>query len=248
MEHVLFQLYGPLASWGSVAVNVIRDSWDRPSKTAVLGLVAGALGIDRADEAAHRALHAQWGFAVRVDAPGVPVTDFHTVQTPAGKWAGRCRTRRDELVDMRPESAALSTTVSQRTYLQDALFTVCLWPVVAATERTPVELAAALNAPAFIPYLGRRSCPAALPLGPQIREADTVLEALAGYGCPQLLSRLCPGRGVPCDVYVEDGWVEAPETVFRHDALASRAAWQFKRRAEAHLRAPAPGMREQGGE
>ena len=46
----------PLASFGAIAVGERRPSWDRPGKSAALGLIAGALGLDRSDEDAHRAL------------------------------------------------------------------------------------------------------------------------------------------------------------------------------------------------
>jgi CRISPR system Cascade subunit CasD len=49
----------PLASFGAIAVGQCRPSWDRPAKSAALGLVAGALGLDRSD--AERARDARKG-------------------------------------------------------------------------------------------------------------------------------------------------------------------------------------------
>ena len=71
-EFLLLTLYAPLASWGDIAVGEVRGSWDRPSRSAVLGLVAAALGVDRADQAAHDALDVGYGVAVRQDAAGAP--------------------------------------------------------------------------------------------------------------------------------------------------------------------------------
>ena len=81
MRFLLLTLYAPLASWGEITVGENRGSWDRPSRSAILGLVAAALGLTRDDQHAHDRLDRELGYAVRLDAPGVSVIDFHTVQT-----------------------------------------------------------------------------------------------------------------------------------------------------------------------
>ena len=43
MEALIFQLYGPLASWGAPAVGETRPSSDHPGRAALLGLLASAL-------------------------------------------------------------------------------------------------------------------------------------------------------------------------------------------------------------
>ena len=42
-ECLLFQLYGPMASWGQVAVGDQRPSDSQPTKSAVLGLISASL-------------------------------------------------------------------------------------------------------------------------------------------------------------------------------------------------------------
>src|SRR6266699_2816470 len=80
-EYLVFRLYGPMCSWGDIAVGEVRPSTMHPSKSAILGLVAAALGLKRPDtvrdenerttlEVAHSTLAHGYGFAVRVDAPG----------------------------------------------------------------------------------------------------------------------------------------------------------------------------------
>ncbi|MBM3518219.1 MAG: type I-E CRISPR-associated protein Cas5/CasD [Alphaproteobacteria bacterium] len=174
---LLFQLYGPLASWGEIAVGERRSSWNRPSKSAVLGLVAAALGIERGDDDAHRALFGRFGFAVRVDRQGTPLRDYHTAQSPPreGKrdWSTRC----DELSGARE---SLSTILSQRYYYADALATAALWAAPGAPH--PLEgLRQRLERPEFGLYLGRRSCPLALPLAAEIIEATGLIDALTRY-------------------------------------------------------------------
>ena len=51
MRFLLFTLYAPMGSFGEIAVGERRMSWARPGRSAILGLVAAAQGVDRADEA-----------------------------------------------------------------------------------------------------------------------------------------------------------------------------------------------------
>lgn len=232
MRCVLFTLYGPLSSWGSIAVGEIRRTWGRPSKSGVLGLVAACLGIDRADEAAHAALERDWALSLRVDAPGWGLLDYHTVQYPPAKGKRTFATRRDELVQMLAAGEQPDTKVlSRREYLQDALSTVCLHPRVENPRHSAEDITAALLAPFYTPYLGRRSCPAALPFTPQIAEADDAEAALRQRSVPKELARLLADS---CDAYLE---CNAPpsgdaEIVERRDAIRSRSAWQFDLRRE----------------
>ena len=84
-------LYAPLAAMGDIAVGERRGGFDRPARSAVLGLVAAALGIDRADEEGHAALDRGYRMAQRVRARGTLVEDYHTVQAPprTARRAGR---------------------------------------------------------------------------------------------------------------------------------------------------------------
>ena len=49
-EYLVFQLYAPLASWGEEASGEIRHSATVPTRSALLGLLAAALGIRRDEE------------------------------------------------------------------------------------------------------------------------------------------------------------------------------------------------------
>ena len=44
-DYLLLRLYGPLASWGEIAVGESRHSAVQPSRSALLGLLGAALGI-----------------------------------------------------------------------------------------------------------------------------------------------------------------------------------------------------------
>ncbi|MET9324114.1 type I-E CRISPR-associated protein Cas5/CasD [Streptomyces sp. NPDC003038] len=75
--HVLLvRLAAPLQAWGVASRFSHRDSHDRPTKSAVVGLCAAALGRDRTDPVDDLA---SLVFGVRADHPGTPVRDYHTV-------------------------------------------------------------------------------------------------------------------------------------------------------------------------
>src|SRR5690606_19489542 len=176
MQWLIFRLYGPLASWGGVAVGEVRDSDAHPGKSAVLGLVAAALGIRRDEETRLQALNEGYGYAVQVESTGLGITDYHTAQVPSrSTLKGRPHaTRKDELAMPRHE---LNTILSSRSYRCDALYRVALWARPEAAQPLSM-LASALRRPAFVPYLGRKSCALALPLEPQLVEAVTLSAAL----------------------------------------------------------------------
>ncbi len=85
---LLFRLWGPMASSGQIAIGEQRQTWTRPSRSAVLGLVAAAHGIERGDSAGQINLEARIGFAVRIDDAGRPLATTiqrrHLFQNVAG--------------------------------------------------------------------------------------------------------------------------------------------------------------------
>ncbi|MGW5341956.1 type I-E CRISPR-associated protein Cas5/CasD [Streptomyces sp. NPDC004050] len=111
MTHVLLiRLAGPLQSWGLVSRFTRRDTHSRPTKSAVIGLCAAALGLDRtADLHAEDLPLAELRFGVRADQPGVPVRDYHTV------GAGRYPVRPRDLITDHRRAAAVSPSVEAQT-------------------------------------------------------------------------------------------------------------------------------------
>jgi CRISPR system Cascade subunit CasD len=243
-EFLLFRLYGLLVSWGSIAVGERRDSWNRPSKSAILGLIAAALGIERHDNARHNAFAVGYGFAVKVDTVGSSLRDFHTVQTTRKtdikniyKADTQPLTRRRELSVGTPE-----TICSQREYYTDALYTVALW----AREAAPVsliDLRSALLRPRFALYLGRKSCPLSLPLGPEVITANDLLAALASYRPPEPtglqgpLSAILNSKNTPVLLAWEDfvfptSRLRPLHMERRRDSSSNRVRWHFTERDE----------------
>ena len=258
-DYLVFQLYGPFASWGDIAVGETRPSALTPSRSAILGLLAAALGLKRPDNAksetereeweqAHAELARGYGLAVKVDHPGQPLSDYHTVQVPSsGKGKNRTvfSTRRDELVRM--PRHGLHTILSRREYRQDAFAACALW----AHDGAPIALAAlrdAMVSPVFPLYLGRKSCPPALPLDPHLIGAATVEAALECTTLAATLAKLDEfWKGRKPEAWLREMGAHRPmllwdddaetglsrdETHTRRDQPLSRRRWQFSVRSE----------------
>lgn len=258
-DYLVFQLYGPLVAWGDIAVGETRPSAMTPTKSAVLGLVAAALGLRRPDTARAETERDEWescqialakgyGMAVKMETMGLPLSDYHTVQVPSS-GSGRNHkvfsTRRDELTH--GNKFDLNTIISRREYRQDAFYAVALWARTTAPH-TLHELRHALLEPCFTLYLGRKSCPLALPLQPEVKSAETVEDALASMHLEGILARVAEAGGNAgwANLYMRfqpsahllfwDGDAETrllPEqTNTRRDATLSRRRWQFTVRDE----------------
>ncbi|MEE1931292.1 type I-E CRISPR-associated protein Cas5/CasD [Streptomyces sp. TRM 70351] len=107
MTHTLLgRLAAPLQAWGATARFSRRDTHLRPTKSAVIGMCAAALGHDRTTPLGPLA---DIRFGVRADSPGTPIRDYHTVG--AGTYPVRPR---DIITDHR-RAAALSASLDAAT-------------------------------------------------------------------------------------------------------------------------------------
>lgn len=175
MHWLLFELAAPLASFGGVAPGTVRDTELLPSRSALLGLLAAACGIERDDVEGQRTLGDGLLLAARANAEAPLLRDYHTAQAPeqAALKGYPCRTRRDELAVRKDK---LSTVLSDRYY--HATYAATIGVACGAPARLEV-LEQALRRPRFTLYLGRKSCPLAWPLDPHRLEAETWTQALA---------------------------------------------------------------------
>ncbi len=237
-QFLLFQLYGPLASWGDVAVGEQRPSASHPSKSAILGLLAAAKGIRRDQEVIHRQMAAGYGFGVRVDAPGELLRDYHTAQVPPATGKAKFFTRRDEL-----RNAKLNTILSSRDYRTDGRYTVVVWLRETEAPFTLEILAEALRIPRLVPYLGRKACPAAVPMCPQVLEADSLKSAFAVVEFPDdgLLSNIeLPAQISYYWETLDSAAAGMPASMVypRRDQPLNRQRWQFAERDEFYFSEP----------
>lgn len=243
MAFLVFQLQAPLASWGDTAVGEHRGSYEYPGESALLGLLAAALGIRRDDDSNLTRLTRGYAFAVGVQNGGTLLRDYHTAQVP-GRTALKGRphtTRRNELAVAKHE---LHTILSTRDYRQNAAYLVA----VQARADPPYALdalACALRKPRFVLYLGRKSCPPATPLYPIVISTDSASAAFAGYlaRIEQLRAAHLDRRGRPpleeltplLRIAWSDGvaaGVDADLSAPRKDRMIRRNGWQFGDRAE----------------
>lgn len=230
MKYLLFRLYGPMSSWGDIAVGETRPSFPHPSKSAIIGLVVGALGIRRDEEEKHCRISDALGFAVLVESLGLPLSDYHTAQVPSGNE--RHCTRRDELSGVKSD---LNTILSTRDYRLDGLYMIILWERK-SSEWNLERIVTALTQPAFVPYLGRKSCPTALPFEPQVVDAVSIVEAI-GKGKFMDILELKSGLAGPRMLYWDDdgeAGIGHQHIFERRDAPLSRTRWQFDVRKEKH--------------
>jgi CRISPR system Cascade subunit CasD len=152
----LLRLAGPLQAWGAHSTFTERDSAAFPTRSALVGLVAAALGRTRtASPDEFRPL----AFTVRIDRPGQRIVDFHTV---GGGLPAKATVPKPD-GGHRPEGGG--TLVSRRHYLADAAFTVAIEGPAGLVDAS----ARALASPVWAPYLGRRACP---PDGAVLMAAD----------------------------------------------------------------------------
>jgi CRISPR system Cascade subunit CasD len=226
-DYLLFRLYGPLAAWGDIAVGEYRPSFAHPGKSAIIGLLAAALGIRRDEEERQKSLAESCPFAVRVDSMGVLLRDYHTTQVPSAKKGVVHYTRRSELA-----TDNLNTILSSRDYRCDAAYTVAI-TVADRSPYTVQQLASALLKPVFTLYLGRKSCPLSLPLQPQVISAETLRDALESVPPTDELSGIVlKGDAM---VFWEDDTTsgfERQQVITRRDEPRSRKRWQFSERQE----------------
>lgn len=198
MSVLLLRLAGPLQAWGAASRFARRSTESAPTKSGVLGLLAAAQGRPRdADPADLAALR----FGVRIDQPGTRLRDFQTAHHPDTEKA---------------------MPVSERFYLADAVF-------VAGLQGLPDvlgELHAAVRAPVFLPYLGRRSCPPSAPIDLGIRSDVDLEQALreapweANDTHPPRRRAAADGRPVQVDVLLECAADEEPDFALRDQPLS----------------------------
>ncbi|MFM9413564.1 type I-E CRISPR-associated protein Cas5/CasD [Peptococcus simiae] len=137
MKTILLKCAGPLQAWGTASYFESRMTDLYPSKSAIIGLLAACCGFRRDEDAEIQKLN-DLNFAVRVDRQGTLLRDYHIAQK------------------YKNSGAFDRTYVTNRYYLQDAIFIVSL---AHDDEHLLDRLVEAIKAPYFQPFMGRRSLP-----------------------------------------------------------------------------------------
>ena len=248
MRFLLFQIYAPIVSWGEIAVGGERQSSRHPSKSAIIGLIAAALGIKREEEELLNSLSDNLGIAVQLHSGGQILKDFHTVQVPRSKSKVVYHTRREELLGFDEKDNAI---ISRREYRCDALSVIAVYLKNEKSEFSLEKIEGALREPSFHQYFGRKSCVPALPLAPLLIEKSNLKEAFVVFKVKFPLSvndRSSAGLQKVFSEYPQKTLYESKVSYFweegvvagleplhiveRYDQPLSRKRWQFGARKE----------------
>jgi CRISPR system Cascade subunit CasD len=183
-DFLLLRLEGPLQAWGDVALDPRRPTRAYPSRSALAGLLASALGWQHVEGERTTALQDALRYAVREDRTPRLLTDYQTADL--GRIGKRGWTRWG--IEERGGSAAEGTQLLWKQYLADGSFLAAL----TLAKDAPVtldELQRALHRPARPLFLGRRGCPPAVPL---LEHPGCRIEAASAYAA--LEQAPLPGR------------------------------------------------------
>ncbi|HGM5270185.1 type I-E CRISPR-associated protein Cas5/CasD [Serratia nevei] len=231
-RYLLFQLYAPLVSWGAPAVGEVRHTDTIPTRSALLGLLAAALGISRDNEEELNQFNQHYRFAILpLSSHEQWLRDYHTTQVPRENKKRRYFTRREELT-LAPQD--VGTMLSSREYRCDAYYLVA----VSAESDAPTDLeslAQALKTPVFPLYLGRKACPLALPLAPRILTGHLADVFRAGERQLEQDLAFLYSSATPvafCYWEGEAEGVELMESRQRNDRPLSKKRWQFGTRVQ----------------
>ena len=214
LKTVLLKFSGPLQSWGTDSHFETRHTDTHPSKSAVIGMIAAGLGYRR-DEDIKIARLNTLEFAVRIDQDGQFLRDYHTVK-------------------MYKENGDFARTyVTNRYYLQDAVFLVAL---SSGDDSLIDDVKEALTNPYFSLFLGRRSLPptADLLLGTFDSDAITVLKEYP-WQASAWYKRKNSGR---LQIFADEALLEDGSTRIRNDAVISFSQFsgrKFNPRKEAKI-------------
>lgn len=201
-EYLVFFYCSPIAAFGGYAGHERRGSDGAPLRSAILGLIGAALGIERNDRDAQLSLR-HYRVALQSLTKNVHLRDFHTVQTvhqkfnrPDSRWAA-----------MEVAGRNIDTTITYRDYRTDVALAVAVWKEDNAWSLHHV--ADALSNPKFALYAGRKSCPFSAPFAPTIVDAPDPRVAIRGVTVPTWLTNLSQGE-ITCDPFTGGipDWVE----------------------------------------
>lgn len=180
-DYLIIKLQGAMQAWGGHSYEDFRPSHVFPTRSAVLGLLAACIGIERDDILNRERLNASlFRLTVRTDTRYLEgsnrplkmhkITDFHTVQNARKVDAAA---RKDAIV-------------SRREYLCDTVFSIAM---VFDQEQgySLDDIKQALQKPYYTPFLGRKSCPLQRPLYEAVISAKNAQAALM---------EIAPGQGI----------------------------------------------------
>jgi CRISPR system Cascade subunit CasD len=214
-DFLVFTLSAQVASMGDQPGNQFRGSLHWPGKSAILGMIAAARGIDREDTEGQNDV-CRHNVAVGIHNAGDLFTDFHTVQTVPGHLVKHPVTRPDAL---KLVGEKVTTSITRRQYRSGVLFSIAVWGGDLEAACT------ALQRPATPLFLGRKSCTLSAPPAPRIVQSDGPVSALRHAFLPD--ERTDPLLEVASDPHP----LVSGRIIHRNDDPQCRIKWHFRSRA-----------------
>jgi CRISPR system Cascade subunit CasD len=179
-EFLVLCFDAPLQAWGGEALDPRRPTRPFPSRSALAGLIANALGWRHGYHADRTTkLQDALRYAVREERVPRLLRDYQTADLGAIGLEGWTRWG----IERRGGSVPGGTQPMEKTYLADGRFRATL----GLAEGTSVPLdqvADALRRPARPLFLGRKGCPPAAPIMQGRISGDTPLSALRSVPLP----------------------------------------------------------------
>ncbi|MFT5623123.1 MAG: CRISPR system Cascade subunit CasD [Bacteroidia bacterium] len=182
MQTLAFYIDAPLQSWGASSRFQYRETNAFPTKSALVGLIAGALGIDKhqATESALLQPIADLKLTVvrlnKQQRTPSRFTDFHTV---GGGYNKKAPLWEKMSIPKKASGAPFGTVITRRSFLTDSTFAALL----EGDSETLNRVQAALLDPVWGVWFGRKTCLPASPLTPTLGDdrqqaLDSLLQAL----------------------------------------------------------------------
>jgi CRISPR system Cascade subunit CasD len=225
MKTLLLRLVGPMQSWGTQSRYTIRETNLEPSKSGVIGLIYSALGKKRTEEdiddpekpSLKRLAALRMG--VRIDCPGVMLSDYHTIggapptKTKKGLYLASGKIDKNDARE------------SRRYYLSDAKFLVGL---ESGDENLIALLHQKIARPKQQIFLGRKSFVPSEPVWLENGLSDSSLEfALKNHNWLGQDEQLDFDEKIVC---VMETTSNDPMGIVRQDVPISFAARRFTNR------------------
>ena len=178
MSVLAFYIDAPLQSWGASSKFQHRETNSFPTKSAIVGLFAAALGFDKwdPDEAEKLEPLAALSLTVvmlpREKVTTTRLSDFHTI------GGGYDKVRQKMNTSNKASGGPFGTVITHRSYLTDAKFVALL----KGDQATLEKIHAALLNPIWGLWFGRKHCLPASPLSPTLAEdLQSALNALLEF-------------------------------------------------------------------
>ena len=164
-ELIMLRLEGQMQSWGEASAWDNRGTASLPTKSGIVGLIGGAMGLPRNSTQLVELARAIC-IGIRADRQGTIARDFQTVQGMPNIYTAQKKPRPG------------NTIISSHWYLEDASFLV----VIQAKEEWSQRIKKAFDSPRWCAFLGRKNCVPSRPVWDGIHhEYADIGDALCRY-------------------------------------------------------------------